>query len=300
MMTKLLRVSRLARFGRQAAILVAIAALGAVSTPAKADTLNGGIPVTWNPNFLYNNSSYIPGLYYWNNDSGDGHTANIGWCLVGSSQCGMQNPPGHIPFYATALDTAPTDLYFSSSGQSLQLTLDLTLTTQKNGGSGTDFFGYYLTDAAGTPTSAPVVLFNSSQSLGSTAFLSTLTAGQNYAFFIENIQGYGTNAPQTDYTFYMNSGKNASTGSMPADNIQHFAIFQIGSTFYIGSTDGDACAGPFTVSNSPCIPASEFDYNDMVVQVSPVTPEPASIGLVALGIIALAVIARRGVSAALR
>lgn len=299
-MTKLLRPRRTECFGCWTTWCILAAALTASGMAAKADTLNGAVLVNWNPNYLYGSAAYAPGLYYWNNDSGDGANANIGWCFMGSSQCNMQNAPGRIPFYAMPALTAPTDMYFSSAGQPLQLTLDLTLTNQKNGGSGTDFFGYYLTNAAGTQISAPTILFNSNEALGSTVTLPILSAGQNYAFYIENIQGYGTSAPQTDYSFYMNSSANASTGSMPADSMQHFSIFQSGDTFYIGSVDGDACAGSFTINNSPCIPSSEFDYNDMVVQVSPATPEPGSAGVLGLGILMIAMAARRRFSPQLR
>jgi len=260
---------------------------------AHADTLNGGISTNWDPNYLYDGSSYSPGLYYWNNNSGDGPQDNIGWCLVGGSACAMKNAPGHIPFYGTSGLTAPANLYFSSTdGERMQVTLDLTLTNQKNGGSGLDFFGYYLTDPAGMQINSPTILFNTDQALGSTALLPALTAGASYAFFIENVQGYGTNAQQTNYSYYMNSSDNSANGSMPADALQHFAVFQTGTTFYIGSMGANACAGSFTVYNSPCIAASQFDYNDMVVQLSPVIPEPIPAGLFTLGFACIGIIAR--------
>ncbi|SRR5579884_1364909 len=288
MLTNLRRSLRFAVFSCHCVLFLFVAAFTPVATVAKGDTLYGGVPINWDPNSLYPGSSYIPGLYYWNNDSGDGGQANIGWCLIGGGQCNMQNPPGRIPFYTAAGPSAPASLYFSSTGQGLRLTLDAVVTNQKNGGSGEDFFGYYSTDVSGNHVGSPVILFNSNQPLGSTMFLSTFSAGQNYAFFLENIQGYGTGAQQTTYSFYMNSAANSSTGSMPADNMQHFAAFQNGSTFYLGAVDGDACAGTFTVNNSPCIPASAFDYNDMVVQISPdpdPEPEPATAALFALGAI---------------
>lgn len=294
-MTKLLRHCRMLCLSYRTLSCLLITGPVALVT-AHADTLNGAISINWNPNYLYGGSSYIPGLYYWNNNSGDGTEDNIGWCLVGGSECNMKNAPGHIPFYGTSSLATPANLYFSSTnGQRMQVTLDLTLTNQKNSGSGLDFFGYYLTDSAGTQINSPTILFNTNQALGSTALLPALIAGESYAFFIENIQGYGTSAQQTTYTYYMNSSDNTADGSMSADTLQHFAVFQTGTTFYIGSVDGDSCTGSFTVYNSPCIAASQFDYNDMVVQLSPATaaPEPIPAGLFALGIVALGMAARR-------
>jgi hypothetical protein len=285
-----------------------IGALAIVGAPATADTLSGAVLINWNPNYLYGGPSYVPGLYYWNNDSGDGTDANVGWCLVGSGQCAMKNAPGRISFYATPSLTAPTDMYFTSAGHAMQLTLDLSLTAEKGGG-GMDFFGYYLTDSTGAQIGNPTIVFNSNQASGATALLPSLSPGQNYGFFIENIQGYGTSSQQTDYSFYMNSSANSSTGFMPAGNLQHFAIFQYGATYYLGTVDAAACSGSFTVDNSPCISSSQFDYNDMVVQLSSVVgqaevghadpvPEPA--GLLPLGIIVVALAVRRRFAAALR
>ncbi|HZS52983.1 MAG TPA: PEP-CTERM sorting domain-containing protein [Bryobacteraceae bacterium] len=306
MMRLLQRRTALLRLACSAAwILIGAAAVRGVS--ARADTLNGAVLINWNPNFLYGGPSYVPGLYYWNNDSGDGTKANIGWCLVGSSQCTLQNTPGRISFYATPFLTAPTNMYFTSSGQALQLTLDLSLTDEKGSGSGTDFFGYYLTDGTGIKISNSTIIFNSNQAVGTTAVLPSLPAGQNYGFFIENIQGYGTSPQQTTYDFYMNSSANSATGYMPTDQLQHFSIFQNGATYYLGTVDAASCSANFTVTSSPCISSSQFDYNDMVVQVSNLTsrsdvvtavPEPG--GLVVAGIILVALAGRRRFSTALR
>ena len=306
-MTRLLQARSALRFPRRSAWFL-ICAMAIVSAPATADTLNGAVLVNWNPNYLYGGPSYVPGLYYWNNDSGDGTNANVGWCLVGSGQCAMKNAPGHISFYATPSLTAPADMYFTSTGQAIQLTLDLSLTAEKGSG-GLDFFGYYLTDSTGTQIGNPTVVFNSNQASGTTALLASLSPGQNYGFFIENIQGYGTTAQQTSYSFYMNSSDNSSTGFMAAGNLQHFAIFQNGATYYLGTVDATACSGSFTVDNSPCISSSQFDYNDMVVQLSsvvhqpevgPANPVPEPAGLLPLGIIVVALAIRRRFAAGLR
>ncbi len=285
---------------------------------AFSDTLNGGTLTTWNPNRLYSLSSYVPGLYYWNNGSGDGPEANIGWCIVGSSQCGSQsvpgyNPPGYMPYYSNGGLGAPSNMYFTSNGSPAQVTLQVALTSQKGGTVGVDFFGYYLTDSTGSTVSNPTAFYTSNNPTGTSFTIPAMAAGQNYGFFIENVQGFGT-AFQTEYIYYMNSASNLGTGTMPVDNTQHFAVFSNGGTYYLGAKDADACAGAYQPGSSPCVPYSEFDFNDIVIELNtstqpPIshmllagttdlsqTPEPGSASLFAVGLIGAAALIRRRTS----
>lgn len=262
-----------------------------VGGQAQGDTVTGGQITSWNPNYLYGYGSYIPGLYYWNNASGDGTRANIGWCLIGGGQCGMANPPGPISFYSVSF-TAPSTFYFTSSGQPETLILRDSVTDQKGVGNAYDVLGYYLADQNGLPIAgSEQSLFDSNDPNGINAVLN-LPAGQRYGFYIENIQGPNT-ALQTTYSFFMNASSNAASGSMPADPIQHFSVFQTGSSFYIGANDADACLNSFEPSTSPCIPADEFDYNDMIVQLDTGTPEPGSFVLLGAGLLLVWVLVRR-------
>ena len=253
-----------------------------VATSVRGDTLSGAVPSGWNANLLYTLPSYVPGVYYWNNDSGDGHQANIGWCLVGGAQCGMQHPPGYLPYYL-ASGLAPANMQFISGGNSFTATLQLTLTDQKGGANGINLFGFYETDASGIPITNPTVIFTSNDANGNqySAPAVTLSPGQNYGFFAENIQGFGT-PYETEYTFYMNAADNVATGSMPADHLQHFAVFGSGTTYYLGVVDADACQGIFQPTTSPCVPASLFDFNDFVVRIdttAAAAPEPGTVTL---------------------
>lgn len=275
-------------FGNSLLLLITLFFLGA--SPMRPDSLSGGTPASWNPNFLYSLPTYIPGLYYWNNNSGDGPKDNIGWCLVGSASCGMQNPPGDLRYYASSSPASgPANMYFTSNGGSFTATLALSLTDQKGLGHGLDLFGFYLTDATGTAVMDPTVIFTSNDAIGNQYTLpaGALTAGENYGFFIENVQGLGT-PYVTYYIYYLDSALNVSTGPMPADNMQHFAIFSTGSTYYIGGVDGDECSGSFQPGVTPCITASQFDYNDMVVELSTssgAAPEPGSASLSGIGML---------------
>lgn len=256
-----------------------------------ADTLTGGQLTAWNPNYLYDYQSYVPGLYYWNNNSGDGPRANIGWCMIGGGQCGMPSPPGSIPFYSVSF-TAPSTFYFTSTGQPATLTLRSSVTDQIGVGNPYDVLGYYLADQNGNPIQgSSQALFTSNDPTGTNSTL-TLAAGQRYGFYIENIQG--PNSPfQTTYWYSMDASANVASGSMPADPIQHFAVFQTGNDYYLGANDADACLNSFQPGTSPCVSANQFDYNDMIVQLNTGTPEPASFALLSSGLLLIGVLARK-------
>ncbi len=262
-----------------------------IATGLKGDTVTGGQITNWNPNYLNGYPSYVPGLYYWNNGSGDGPQANIGWCLIGGGQCGMSNPPGLLPFYSVSF-TAPSTFYFTSSGHPETAILSASVTDQKGAGNAYDVFGYYLTNSAGAPIAGSAhAMFTSNDPTG-TNYMLNFAAGEKYAFYIENIQGPNT-AFQTTYWFGMNASSNIASGSMPADPIQHFSVFQTASTYYVGADDADACLNSFQPGTSPCVPADEFDYNDMLVQLNTQTPEPAPGALVTAGLLLLGTVARR-------
>ncbi len=287
------------RMLRKAVAVVLLSACCAMV--ANADWVNGGTPTSWDPNSLYANPNGKPvGPYYWNNNSGDGAQANIGWCVVGSSQCALQTTPGYMPYYSSG-GSAPSDLTLSSSGIQQTFTLEGAITGQKGGSSGIAVFGYYITDASGAILNS-YLLFSSTDPVGKTATpVTPLAFGQLYGFFAEEIDGAGS-ANETHYTFYSDTSKNFATGIMPADSMQHFAIFSSdGSNYLIGAKTSDACQGSFTGFNSPCVNAGPqnsstdfFDFNDLVVEVSTVsTPEPASALFVCGGLLLVGWTVRR-------
>lgn len=267
-------------------------ALSASGAMTYADTLNGnGSWQNWNASSLVaNSSSSTLGTPYWNNGSGDGSSDNVGWCLVGGGNCSMPaGTPGNLPYYGNG-SSAPSMLYFTSSGSPVTLTLETVMTSQTNVANGYDIFGYYVANGSGSSTSATLnPLFDSrSNSVGNSLTLSSLTAGTNYGFYIENIKGAGT-PDQTSYIYLMDSASNMATGSMPADGYQHFAVFNSGNgTYFLGDKDSDACQGSFQPGTSPCVSVSQFDYNDMIVELNTgsnsTTPEPVTIALMGGGL----------------
>ena len=279
-------------------LLAALLTFGALT--ATGDTLNGagGDWETWSAGQLYSSSGQTPGTPYWNNKSGDGAAGNIGWCLTGNGICNMASQPGTLPYYGSTGGGSLPTMYFTSSGELTSTALRVTLTDAIGGPRGIDVFGYYLTNAAGTAVINPMPIFSSSDPSGTSFTLPVLPGGQNFGFYIENVQGQGT-PEETDYIFFMNAASNtASRELMPVDGFQHFVIFQQAPEHYfIGTVDGDACQPPYNGINSPCVPADEFDFNDMVVELTTAplksSPEPASGALVCGGLVLAAAWVRR-------
>lgn len=280
-----MRMTQIRKSSFFAASLLMVFPFGA----ATADTINGagGGWQSWSSANLYQGTSPTPGTPYWNNSSGDGYRGNVGWCVAGgSSVCSMPNSPGAaMPYYGTASGGSVANMYLTSAGAPLTLSVSTIITDEKSLGAGYDVFGYYVVPASGSPTLVP--LFSTlSATVGSTAPLD-LASGTNYGFYIENIKGGGTGS-ETDYTWYMNSGLNnvslvsGGTPLLGPDSLQHFAIFQTSNGYIIGDVDGDGCTG-----NPTCVPPNQFDYNDFVINLSPATPEPATAGLMAISLLLL-------------
>lgn len=227
---------------------------------------------------------------YWNNASGDGPAANIGWCLAGGGQCTLADgSPGTIHFYGGSNGSAIPDIYFTGNNSQITATLEASLTGQR----AADVFGYYTFDpnTEAVLNTFPLLSANSAPGTISVTF-SPATA--NYGFYIENIQG-NPGDPSTfpsEYFFYTDANdNNVLLTTNPTDNLQHFAIFSLnsdsGTSYYLGAVDTRACSSSIT---SSCLSPAVFDYQDMVVRLSlgdasgggqtdVLTPEPTSFNL---------------------
>ena len=169
--------------------------------------------------------------------------------------------PGTLPYFGNGSGSA-SSMYFNSAGGPMNVSLQTLLTTQTSIGNGYDVFGYYLATGDGSAPASVTLnpLFDSRTSAVGAASNLSITAGQNYGFYIEKIKGDGTQFA-TDYLYFMDSSANTANGSMPADALQHFAAFQgANGSFFLGDVDADACQNGFQPTNSPCVPASQFDY----------------------------------------
>ncbi len=257
--------------------LAAVALFTAVAISANADTLNGAFG-GWTPwqksGTLVDGSNNVTyGGPYWNVKSGDGATNNIGWCLVGGGGCNMANPPGNLNFFANG-NSAIDNMWFTTGGSTVTVSLNGVFTSQTSPGSGIDYFGYYTVDPTTHMVTGATPLLNAGNSIPTS---STFMVGPNtsYGFYLENVQGQGS-SNETRYWFYMDSTQDqASNGTTPLA-FQHFSIFDGGSSLYVGVEDG------FGIPDG--------DYNDMIVQVTTASaPEPASTALVAIGLLAFAI-----------
>jgi uncharacterized protein (TIGR03382 family) len=247
----------------------------AAVAPLNADVLSGtGVWRPWGQSILLSASNTpVYGGNFWNNQSGDGPTMGIGWCLTGWGACGLANPPGLLPFYADAGGGALPNSWFTSASSAVNVTLRGVFTTQTSAANGVDYFGYYTLDSAGHVTSATRLLSAGDPLNTTTSF--SLAPGTNYGFYVENVQGEGT-VFETDYWFYGDSSQDTTNRGINLAGLQHVAVFDGGSSYYLGleDTTGGAC---------------DCDYNDVIVQVTAV-PEPGSIALALAGFVGLSVL----------
>ena len=255
-------------------VIAAVVSIGALGPMAKADTVIGsGTWQTWGDNALGSSARPSYGGAYWNNGSGDGSTANVGWCLAGGGNCAISAAPGALAFYGSG-NAAVNNIQFSGSGAPVTVTFLAAYSMDAN------TFGWYSIDPANpnvTPTAAQ------QHPLVANAHTANPTqVGKSITF-----------TPTGDYGFYLNNGTNTffTQSMLNGDNYQHFALFSDGgSGFYIGSKDTWG--------------GGDGDFNDIVVKIAvagddpPTTlaasiPEPVSLALIASGLIFLGVFLRK-------
>lgn len=248
--------------------LVLTALLTFSGTHVFADTLTGnGSWQSWSPTVLNTANSGAPTGPYWNGASGDGTDSNIGWCLTGTGNCHIANPPGALAYYGNGT-AAASSMYFTASGSAQEVTL-LGLFSNQNGAlpAGTNYFGWYsITNGTVGPLNP---LLSSTEAIGSTA---TFDPTSTYGLYVENVQSAGTSYTASYYWLTNTDGSYATGTGVIDPGVQHFSIFgsATSSLYYLGVEDTPA-------------PTADFDYNDLVVSLQPV-PEPAGFGLITAGI----------------
>lgn len=258
---------------RSVKILSAVG-IAAFAVSLHADSLvgPGGSWQSWSAATLGPSNAPTYGGPYWNNFSGDGNNANIGWCMTGTGGCVIKSPPGPINYYGNNSNSVQ-NMSFQSQGVPVTVSL-LGINTNQVGtnGSGTDYFGWYTINSNGT-IGKTTQLWSSTSAVNSTSATFAPTAGTSYGFYFENVQDPGKSY-ESDYFWFMNAADNTATGAgtPQSTSLQHFTVFSSNpdGTFYLGLEDNHGMG--------------DLDYNDMIVKVENGVPEPASILLIGCGL----------------
>ncbi len=262
-------------------ILVAFAAVFALSGSVLADAVTSatGNFSAFPSGFGASTPSWISatqqpattGSPFWNDpsdDSGTGgsHMMNIGDVLSDSG--GFAGTPSVLGSDSTTEDfiaaggADPTAFSFMSSGTAYNIGLLFARSSLDTGNAiqGT-VFGYYVGN-----TYTPLYTVSDTNSPTGTMMFDPTTAGNSYGFYATVC--YGPGSCETYTTGNGNSG--AVSG---AAGWNHFALFELASGNYaMGFTAADAMTGE-----------NLGDFNDVVVEIQ-ATPEPGTIGIMALGL----------------
>ncbi len=200
--------------------------------------------------------------------------------MTGGGQCSIPNAPGttasgaaNATFYGLSTGVtgtvssppvnvgstdAPGNFWFTSTGSPIPTQIAAVLTNQVGtNNQGLLVFGYYQTNSTGTVPSISALnpLFNTSRNGVGASSTFSVASGQNYGFYLENIQGQGLPS-ETDIYYFMNASADfATNGGTFTDPNQHFAVFESNANpnnFIIGGSGAPACVGGNTPFNSPC------------------------------------------------
>jgi len=210
------------------------------------------------------------GKPYWDHISSDGVKSNVGYYLTNSGAFSNSKGaagPGAIPFwgntYNTVSDThgeADPKFYFTGGTER-----SAALKMEVAGWKDSNVFGWYDVNKPETLN----VIFDGSKGTGASI---TFTPSAEYGFYFST----------TDGIFRTQSSLNTDTkGTGKYTNEQHFAVFNDGTSYWLGMEDTK-----FSGSGS------DKDYNDMIVHVSH-APLPGALLLFAPGLVGLALVRRR-------
>jgi hypothetical protein len=264
--------------------LVLIALFMLASASAGADTLNT-FGATWNPWVAPTQRSYVPfqGTPFWDNVSKDGtqdglgNNCNVGFWVSGTGNCDATSFYGGS-FYANS--PRATGGYLGQGAATFTMTADPDSTN---------------TVAAGVGVSA---LSGDQPSKGSTEFgwFSLDDRDAHHAMLVGG-NAVSFEVPSGEYGFYLtvtdvrDGTKVTQFYSDQVDSLgrSHFVVFDLGDGHYVIGIE-DKLGDP----NDPYSRLSDYDYNDLVVDMTTTTvPEPASVLLLGSGLVGLAKYARR-------
>ena len=207
------------------------------------------------------------GKPYWDNVSIDGDKQNVGYFLIDAPTAPLTLAPGALPYwgnaYNSAADTGGTaDLNFSFLRSALSSTASLEL--EDAGNENINQFGWY-------DITRPMVLHP--------LFLGPDTAPANQIF--SPTAHYGFYLSGSEGTFYTQSSLNPHGDT----SHQHFVVFEESAlpgvqAYWLGIED-------LTVRGLNGYEGGTGDYNDMLIRICTVVPEPSTAALALVGLLLL-------------
>jgi len=222
---------------------------------------------------------------FWNDPSGDivngSHFTNIGDLLTLSG--GFVSTTSVIPGdsvstdYVAAGGADPTAFSFVRNATAYNVTLLYANSGENTGANPTSGvqgsqIGYYLLSSPSTL----IPLYNVGQTTSPTGTMAFNPSG-NYGFY--DMVCYS--ASSSNCETYTTS--NGNSGAYPNASWNHFALFQLASGAYVlGFTGQNGLYGE-----------NIGDFQDTVIELSIITPEPGTIAIMGLGLAALGLLGRR-------
>jgi len=261
-------------------LLLAVSAALLLASPALADTLATAAPFSPWQNPTQGNVPPFSGTPFWDNVSKDGNAAlpggnncNVGYWVSNTGNCSVAG------FYANS--PGATGPYLGDGTASVMFNADGSVNTVRasvgvSALSATTEFGWFTRPDPADPARTETHQILSGASMGSTVSFSVPSG--SYGFYVTVVDPRPS-AVIPNVTWF--------SDQTDALNRTHFALFDLGGGHYalgIEDKQGLLVGDPYW---------SDYDYNDLVVEITTAVPEPASFLLLGIGLLGGGAMLRR-------